>query len=64
MAPISSRKKKTASFRDRFRTVLLRAHELRQYDAEVYVLVRRNGRITEYSSSDSARWPLNPAQVV
>jgi hypothetical protein len=41
-----------------------KADELRSYNAEIYVLVRRRGRYHEYSSADIAKWPSTRPQVV
>ena len=51
-------------FRLRLATVMKKANELRSYDAEIYVLVRRRGRYHEYSSADIAEWPPTRPQVV
>jgi hypothetical protein len=51
-------------FRLRLTTVMKKADELRSYDAEIYVLVRRRGRYHEYSSADITEWPPTRPQVV
>jgi hypothetical protein len=43
---------------------LIEADLLRQYNADVYVLVRRQGKLVEYSSSEDPNWPLTKVQIV
>jgi hypothetical protein len=42
-----------------------KADELRsEFGSEVYVLVRRNGRLFNYASRDGPSWPLSLTEVV
>lgn len=46
-------------------TFMEKADELRsEFDSEVYVLVRRNGRLFNYASRDGPSWPFSLIEVV
>jgi hypothetical protein len=48
----------------RLNTLMRKAEYLALLDADVYILVRRRGKLYEYSSCVSETWPLTRAQVV
>src|SRR5271156_4766243 len=59
------RPEETEGYLDRLRTVLYKANVLRLYGADVYIVVRRRNKITEYSSSSTdAHWPPSRTQIV
>jgi len=58
------RSEETEGYEDRLKTVLYKANVLPLYGAEVYVVVRRYNKITEYSSSNDPHWPPSRTQIV
>src|SRR5271170_6603494 len=59
------RSEETEGYLDRLRTVLYKANVLRLYGADMYIVVRRRNKITEYSSSSTdAHWPPSRTQIV
>src|SRR5271170_2195214 len=58
------RSEETEGYLDRLSTVLYKANVLRLYGADVYIVIRRRDKITEYSSSADAHWPPSRTQIV
>lgn len=69
MSTTSSNKPKkrdrtSKNFRKRWRTFIKSGFEVhRNYHADVYILLRREGQTYEFKSTDNA-WPLSPEDVV
>jgi hypothetical protein len=60
-----SKRATNENFRKQKETFLQKANRLkRDYDADCYILIRRNGRFYTYTSIDQPLWPPNPQDLV
>ncbi len=64
-AKIEKRKRDRTNenFSRRVQTLLEKSDELAEYNADVYLLVRR-GKIWEYTTNDCNCWPLSSKEIV
>ncbi|OCK90182.1 uncharacterized protein K441DRAFT_666611 [Cenococcum geophilum 1.58] len=59
-----SKRATNENFRKQKETFLQKANRLkRDYDADCYILIRRNGRFYTYTSIDQPSWPPNPQDL-
>ena len=60
-----SARRSTENFRRQIRTMLQKGERIRSsFEADVYIQVRRNGKIYIYKSSQEGLWPLNKTALV
>ena len=52
------------NFSKRVKSLLEKNNGLTEYYADVYLLIRRHGKLWEYNSTDCKHWPLPPKTVV
>ena len=60
-----SKRATNENFRKQKETFLEKANRLkRNFDADCYILIRRNGRFYIYTSTNQPSWPPNPQDLV
>jgi len=52
------------NFSKRVKSLLEKSNGLTEYNADVYLLIRRHGKLWEYNSIDCKCWPLSRNAIV
>ncbi|KAF2006547.1 hypothetical protein P154DRAFT_600463 [Amniculicola lignicola CBS 123094] len=61
---LKARRNANENFRKRVKTLSSKCSELwRDYEADTYFIVHRNGRFYIYTSTDEPSWPLGPEKL-